>query len=248
MVSIKCFDNYLTLKDGIKLISRVWHQDNEGPWPTLLMRQPYGRQIASTITYAHPSWWASNGYMVIIQDVRGQGGSEGVFEGFKQEANDTSETHEWVRSLGECNGKLGLYGFSYQGLTQLMGNDISSPPDCLAPAMTGLNVKDHWCSDGGAFWWHNNIAWALQIASLKMKRNKNDIGWIDIRSSIENKTYLKNGLELIEKYDPNNFIIQWNNVLNGKGKFDEIKYNKSWLKKPMLIYGGLFDPLFKRGY
>ena len=107
--------------------------------------------------------------------------------------------------------------------------------------MTGLNIKEHWSSDGGAFWWHNNIAWALQIASLQMKRNKNFIGWKEIRTSIENKTYLQNGLELIQKYDPNNFIARWNNVLNGKGEFEEIIPNNSWLKKPMLIYGGLFD-------
>ena len=43
------------------------------------MRQPYGREIASTITYFHPEWWASKGYMVIIQDVRGMGSSEGDF-------------------------------------------------------------------------------------------------------------------------------------------------------------------------
>ena len=85
-------------------------------------------------TYAHPIWWASKGYMVIIQDVRGMGSSEGVFNGFSQEAIDTSETHEWVRSLKECNGKLGLYGFSYQGFTQLTGKLNSKPPDCLSPA------------------------------------------------------------------------------------------------------------------
>tara|TARA_Y100001970_G_scaffold294041_1_gene446178 strand:- start:10769 stop:12340 length:1572 start_codon:yes stop_codon:yes gene_type:complete len=245
MFPIECFDESLTLRNGIKLISRIWHPKIEGRLPALLMRQPYGRQIASTITYAHPSWWASKGYMVVIQDVRGQGGSEGVFEGFSQESDDTSETHEWVRSLKKCNGKLGLYGFSYQGLTQLTGNNDSNPPDCLAPAMTGLDIKEHWSSDGGAFWWHNNIAWALQIASLKMKRNKNNLGWEDIRSSIENKTYLQNGLELIQKYDPNNFIIQWNKILNDKGRFEEIKPNKLWLKKPMLIYGGLYDPHLK---
>ena len=63
------------------------------------------------------------------------------------------------RSLKECNGKLGLYGFSYQGFTQLTGELNSKPPDCLSPAMTGMNIRDHWCSDGGAYWWHNNIAW-----------------------------------------------------------------------------------------
>ena len=248
MVSINCFDTSLTLKDNVKLISRIWHPQGNGPWPTLLMRQPYGRQIASTITYAHPSWWVSKGYMVIIQDVRGQGDSEGIFQGFSQEADDTSETHNWVRSLKECNGRLGLYGFSYQGLTQLVGNDTSPPPDCLAPAMTGLNIREHWSSDGGAFWWHNNIAWALQIASLKMRQNKNLEGWQDIRLSIENKTYLQNGLGLIKKYDPNNFIIRWKTILDEEGEFDEIKPNNLWLKKPMLIYGGLYDPHLKGAF
>ena len=36
----------------------------------LLMWQPYGRAIASTVVYAHPSWYAAHGYIVVIQDVR----------------------------------------------------------------------------------------------------------------------------------------------------------------------------------
>ena len=55
------------------------------------------------------------------------GASEGVFND-QTKASDTSETHEWVRSLKECNGKLGLYGFSYQGFTQLIGEKIPSLP------------------------------------------------------------------------------------------------------------------------
>ncbi len=127
MSGSRWFDKSLVLRDGIRLISRIWLPNNNGPWPALLMRQPYGREIASTIVYSHPEWWASKGYMVIIQDVRGMGSSEGVFNGFSQEASDTSETHEWVRSLKECNGKLGLYGFSYQGFTQLSGELNSKP-------------------------------------------------------------------------------------------------------------------------
>ena len=242
MNSVKYFDAHLKLSDGIKLISRIWLPERKGSWPALLMRQPYGREIASTITYAHPTWWASKGYMVVIQDVRGQGDSEGNFKGFYQEANDTSETHEWVRSLKECNGKLGLYGFSYQGLTQLTGKDYSKPPDCLSPAMTGLDIKDHWCSDGGAFWWNNNITWGLQIAALKMKRLKNKQGWLAIRSALDNQQHLFNGLELIEKFDPDNFIIKWMKVLEDGKDFEEINFVDSWLKKPMLIIGGIWDP------
>ena len=66
MYEIRWFDASLILKDGVELISRIWLPEGEGPWPALLMRQPYGKEIASTITYAHPIWLASKGYMVII--------------------------------------------------------------------------------------------------------------------------------------------------------------------------------------
>ena len=62
-------DLSLKLKDGVRLFSRVWTPAKNGPWPALLMRQPYGRQIASTVTYNHPSWWAKHGFLVVIQEL-----------------------------------------------------------------------------------------------------------------------------------------------------------------------------------
>ncbi len=248
MSGSRWFDKSLILKDGVRLISRIWLPNSNGPWPALLMRQPYGREIASTITYSHPEWWASKGYMVIIQDVRGMGSSEGVFNGFSQEASDTTETHEWVRSLKECNGKLGLYGFSYQGFTQLTGELNSKPPDCLSPAMTGMNIKDHWCSDGGAYWWHNNIAWGLQIAALKMKKENNLFEWGKIRLALENKSYLTEGIEILKKYDPNSFVLEWLKNLNNARPFEEFKPISTWIKQPMLIIGGLWDPHLKGAF
>src|SRR6202035_110906 len=75
------------LSDGVTLVSDHYYPaaDKEAPWPTLLMRQPYGRDIASTVVYAHPVWFARHGYHVVIQDVRGRGGSEGEFYPFWHE-------------------------------------------------------------------------------------------------------------------------------------------------------------------
>ena len=202
MNSIRYRDEDLKLRDGTVLKSRIWSPQGNGPWPVLLMRQPYGREIASTITYAHPSWWASKGYLVVIQDVRGQGGSGGEFSGFNQEASDTSQTHNWVRSLPECNGLLGTYGFSYQGLTQLIAEEGTTPPDCMIPAMTGLSEDEHWSCEGGAFWWHMGIGWGLQLAAQKAQREKNWAAWHDIRESLESKKYLHNGHDLLQKNDP----------------------------------------------
>ena len=47
----------------------------------------------------------------MVQDVRGQGDSDGVFEGFSQEARDTAATLQWIRNHPDCNGRIGLYGF-----------------------------------------------------------------------------------------------------------------------------------------
>ncbi len=70
-------------RDGVRLDADVYYP-TAGPvdadaFPVLLMRQPYGRAIASTIVYAHPRWYAAHGYIVVIQDVRGRGTSEGNF-------------------------------------------------------------------------------------------------------------------------------------------------------------------------
>ncbi len=246
MKPIKYRDESLLLKDGTELIARLWIPNGLGPWPALLMRQPYGRQIASTVTYAHPAWWASQGYLVVIQDVRGQGDSGGVFAGFKQEATDTSETHKWVRSLEECNGLLGTYGFSYQGLTQLVAEDGSPAPDCLAPAMTGLDENTHWSCEGGAYWWHLGLAWGLQLAALKARREGNSEVWKDIYKSLESKSYLTEGVILLKRFDPNGMAIQWlNSSSKNNEEFKVHKPLKTWLRKPMLLIGGWWDPHLK---
>ena len=236
-------DETLVLKDGVELKARLWIPNKGGPWPTLLMRQPYGREIASTVTYAHPSWFSNNGFLVVVQDVRGQGDSKGDFSGFSQEGLDTSKTLEWTRSLPECNGKVGTYGFSYQGLTQLLAIPGTPPPDCLAPAMTGLNEKDHWSVEGDAFWWHIGLSWGLQLAAQRLKRAQDWDGWIEIRKSLENGTYLRDGPKLLARYDPQGMAIKWLKQSNNCTQNWIIhKPLKTWLEKPMLLIGGWYDP------
>ena len=246
MNSIRYRDEDLKLTDGTSLKSRIWLPHGKGPWPVLLMRQPYSRKIASTVTYPHPSWWASNGYVVVIQDVRGQGGSEGEFSGLKQEASDTSQTHKWVRSLPECNGLLGTYGFSYQGFTQLIAEEGTPPPDCMIPAMTGLSENEHWSCEGGAFWWHLGVGWGLQLAAQKAQREKDWNAWNEIRENLESKNYLLNGHKLLKKIDPEGMAHKWLKLSHSKNiNWNSYKPLDSWLKKPLLLIGGWWDPHLK---
>lgn len=233
----------LTLSDGVRLRSHLWYPRHGGPWPALLMRQPYGRAIASTVAYAHPRWWAEQGYLVVVQDVRGQGDSEGRFGGFGQEASDTAETHAWVRALPECNGLLGCYGFSYQGVTQLLAPADAPPPECLAPAMAGLDERQHWCSEGGAHWWHLGLGWGLQLAALQARRKGDEEAWLTLRRSLEQGSYLREGRTLLERHDPDGMACRWfqQDPLTPDA-WTVHTAPMTWLQRPMLLLGGWWDP------
>jgi len=43
-------------RDGLRLAADVYRPNAPGQFPTLLMRLPYGRDVASTPVYAHPSY------------------------------------------------------------------------------------------------------------------------------------------------------------------------------------------------
>ena len=63
MLSIQARQTHsMWTQDGVRLDADVYFPESEGSFPVLLMRQPYGRVIASTIVYAHPKWYAAHGY------------------------------------------------------------------------------------------------------------------------------------------------------------------------------------------
>ena len=230
-------------RDGIKLISRIWQPAGEGPWPVLLMRQPYGRAIASTVTYAHPSWYAAHGFLVVVQDVRGQGASQGKFQGFEQELSDGADTIRWVRKLAGSNGRVGCYGFSYQGLTQLLSDDPAAIPDCLAPAMTGLDERSDWACEGGAHWWALGLGWGLQLAALRCQKLGDDAGWQAIRRSLDSRDFLAEGLDLLKRHDPQGMACRWLQLPASEApRWVHHQPDPALWQRPMLLIGGWYDP------
>ena len=161
------------LSDGTKLVSDHYYPPGRGAQPSLLMRQPYGRDIASTVVYAHPVWFARRGYNVVIQDVRGRGDSEGEFYPFRHEARDGAETIAWLRARPESNGRVGMYGFSYQGMTQLLA--AAEQPEgllCVAPGMTACDLYHGWFYHNGALRLASTLGWGLQMMKADARRKQ----------------------------------------------------------------------------
>jgi uncharacterized protein len=161
----------MTTRDGLRLDADVYRPDHGGPYPVLLMRQPYGRRIASTVVFAHPRWYAAHGYIVVIQDVRGTGSSEGTFRAFETEREDGADAVAWAAALPNSTGRVGMYGFSYQGMTQLLALAGGAPAlGALAPVMVAWDLYGDWAYEGGALRMADSIGWGIQMASLRALR------------------------------------------------------------------------------
>ncbi len=161
------------MRDGVELISDHYYPPQPSPQPTLLMRQPYGRDIASTVVYAHPVWFARHGYNVVIQDVRGRGDSEGDFYPFRHEGADGADTIAWLRKRPESNGRVGMYGFSYQGMTQLLA--AAEQPEgllCISPGMTACDLYHGWFYHQGALRLASTLGWGLQLLKEDARRKQ----------------------------------------------------------------------------
>lgn len=161
----------MVTRDGTRLDATIWRPDVSGRFPVLLMRQPYGRRIASTLVYAHPAWYAAHGYIVAIQDVRGTGTSEGRFRLFADEEADGADAVAWAADLPGSSGKLGMYGFSYQAVTQFLALAGGAAVHALSPAMTGWDIRSDWAWEGGAFAFSSGLSWAAQMGWIKARHD-----------------------------------------------------------------------------
>ncbi|WP_249929457.1 CocE/NonD family hydrolase [Paenibacillus naphthalenovorans] len=161
-----------TLRDGTVLYADIYRPDEpEKEYPVLLMRQPYGRAIASTVSHAHPLWYAQHGYIVVIQDVRGRGDSQGEFIPFIHEAQDGYDAVEWAAKLPGSTGRVGMYGFSYQGSTQWAAASAHPPHlKAIAPAMCAADLYHGMFYPHGRFAIREHLPWAYQLARDTARR------------------------------------------------------------------------------
>jgi putative CocE/NonD family hydrolase len=154
-------------RDGVSLYADIYRPVGEGTFPVLLQRTPYNKDNAAHFGRAA----VARGYMVVVQDVRGRYTSDGDWYPFKHEIEDGFDTVEWAAALPHSNGKVGMFGGSYVGATQMLAA-VSHPPHLagICPVVTASNYHENWTYQGGAFEQWFNQSWTSGLAQDTFNR------------------------------------------------------------------------------
>ena len=154
-------------RDGVGLKADIYRPVSDGNFPVLLQRTPYNKDNASDFARAA----VARGFMVVVQDVRGRYSSEGEWYPFKYETDDGYDTVEWAAALPHSNGKVGMFGGSYVGATQMLAA-IGHPPHLagICPVVTASNYHENWTYQGGALEQWFDESWTSGLAQDTLNR------------------------------------------------------------------------------
>ncbi|QBE66318.1 CocE/NonD family hydrolase [Pseudoduganella lutea] len=161
----------IPMRDGVRLHTVIIIPKSASNAPMLLTRTPYNavirtrRSISPAMLATLPQGdetFVAQGYIRVLQDVRGKYGSEGDYVMTRplagplnrsgiDHATDAWDTIDWlVKNVPESNGKVGMLGSSYDGFTTLMA--IADPHPALQVAVPMSPMVDGWRGDD---WFHN---------------------------------------------------------------------------------------------
>src|SRR5882724_8597980 len=106
-------DVMVPMRDGTRLAANIFRPKTDGRFPVILMRTPYGKPDEK---WGESKRYVPTGYAMVVQDCRGRGKSEGIWDPFRYDAEDGFDTQEWVGKQLWCNGEIGTSGGSISPL------------------------------------------------------------------------------------------------------------------------------------
>jgi putative CocE/NonD family hydrolase len=131
------------MRDGVKLAAEIFRPDGPGRFPALLLLR-YFREGAE-----RGAFFAQRGYAVALVDCRGRFDSEGTWVPYVNDPQDGFDAQTWLGSQPWCDGRIGTFGISYNGFTQLMAAPLANPHlKCLIPHESQQTNFGHLYNDG----------------------------------------------------------------------------------------------------
>lgn len=152
----------VSMRDGVDLIADHYEPATTNPAGTILLRGPYGRRWPFSMQFARV--YASRGYHVVFESVRGTFGSGGEFDPMVNEIADGADTAAWLRDQPWFTGSFATVGISYLGFTQWAL--LTDPPPEMKAAIITVGPHDlsgpRWGT--GSFGLNDFLGWSDMVA------------------------------------------------------------------------------------
>ena len=159
------------MRDGVRLATDIYRPTGTtGVLPAVLMRTPYNKAGSA----GAGNYFASHGYVVVVQDVRGKFESEGQYRVYEGDMTDWTDAFDWIGAQPWSNKRIGSFGCSYLGEQQIIAAQQRHPMHVAAIAQAaGGNLgrvgrhRTFWGSvEGGANAVSINFGWMPVWASI----------------------------------------------------------------------------------
>jgi uncharacterized protein len=183
-------DLRVPMRDGVELVADAYHDVADEPRPALVALSPYGKELQALALTMPPQrrpspLWdgcieagdiarvVGEGYVHVIGDVRGSGGSDGEHIGNYNAGGvpigkDAYDFIEWVAAQPWCNGVVGMIGISYYGSMQVYAA-AERPPHLKAIFVSGGHFDFYETT------YHGGIMWFMPRAAREGRGG--DSGW-----------------------------------------------------------------------
>jgi uncharacterized protein len=247
----------IPVRDGVHLQTVILTPAGQkGPLPILFTRTPYG--VPEKTMEKIPEDMkelAQDGYIFVIQNLRGRFKSEGVFTLSSQvdlsdpkstnETTDAYDSIDWlVQHVPNNNGRVGIYGVSYDGLTAAL--TLLHPHPALKAVSEQASPVDQWMNDDDHRYGALRESYDFEYAVLEQAdKNKNTNFAFEIYDTYQ--WYLELGpLSTINEKYLHGTIPYWNETIEHPD-YDNFWKKEAWVSQlhastvPNLNVAGFWD-------
>ena len=247
----------IPMRDGVHLQTVILTPvDQKGPLPIILSRTPYGvRDKAPEKVPANLKELAQDGYIFVSQNLRGRFKSEGVFKlssyvdlndpKATNETTDAYDTIEWlVKNVPNNNGKVGMFGVSYSGLTAAL--PLLHPHPALKAVSEQASPADQWMNDDDHRYGALRESYGFEYAVME-QADKEKNTYFDFDTYDTYEWYLNLGpLSNINSKYLHGSISYWNSTVDHPD-YDDFWKKEAWVNQlhsatvPNLNVAGFWD-------
>jgi uncharacterized protein len=247
----------IPVRDGVHLQTVILTPvDQQGPLPILFRRTPYG--VPDKPPEQMPAFMkelAADGYIFVIQNLRGRFKSEGVFNlsswvdpndpKATNETTDAYDSIEWlVKNVPNNNGKVGMFGVSYDGLTTAL--TLLHPHPALKAISEQASPVDQWMNDDDHRYGALRESYDFEYAVME-QADKNENRHFNFETYDTYEWYLNLGpLSNINSKYLHGSIPYWNSTVEHPD-YDEFWKKEAWVNQlhastvPNLNVAGFWD-------